>query len=209
MPTFTVPTGAFAMLVPMHMGVPPANYLGPNIWQDICSIWLTLNFRSLLLGTVNSLTGLCSRENTAKSSHLLSRCNDLRAAKLFNLVTCLSIVSHGEQALVHYCSSVTAQVDAKLAPCGYERIISETFTVGTNGYLPYKFTLPLHTNGYAQIRDATFEYNATAKEWLITHTSVQVSHTHLAAIINSEANKSLLEGLTHQDALPQQLRFTS
>lgn len=75
------------------------------------------------------------------------------------------------------------------------------FTVITDGYVLYKFTDCLHSNGYSQIGDFTYKYKTIITETQPTHTSVQFSHGHLARLLNVKADRPLLEGLEIQDAL--------
>lgn len=75
-------------------------------------------------------------------------------------------------------------------------VTSENFTIGTDGYLLHRFD----PNGYAQIGDATFRYNATVKDWQVSHSSIQISDAPLAATFNFKADRSLSKGLAHDDA---------
>lgn len=53
---------------------------------------------------------------------------------------------------------------------------NDLLLVLSDEYMRCKFTLCVHPDGYVRIRDATFEYNETAKDWQVARTSVQVSH---------------------------------
>lgn len=93
----------------------------------------------------------------------------------------------------------TAEIDTKLTSCGYELLTSENYTIGIEGYL-HKVAACLSPNEYAQIGEATFEYNATIEDRQLAHTSAQVSHAQLTAILDLKADRSLLKRLVHHDA---------
>ena len=137
------------------------------------------------------------RKNRAALINILSKQSSISAARLLDLNDCQSLVSHGSMALLYQCQLKNVTITSRKTACGFEPAIGNG-TLSLDGYtLVNPFVPCLHDGRFAQIAEKTYEFDQTVGDWTLTKESVDVSHSHLAALFDITADRTASEGVVN------------